>query len=97
MNIKYYTIILVWYNINDMEIKGIENKDIEVTKDIICDCCGNSCKSNNSDIENFEYMTMEAYWGYTSVKDSEKWTAHICEKCIDEKFSFVNFKKENYF
>jgi hypothetical protein len=41
-------------------------------------------------------MELEAHWGYDSGKDCEKWTAHVCEKCVDEKFSFINFKKEEY-
>lgn len=44
----------------------------------------------------FEYLKIEGTWGYGSNKDGEKWTAQICEKCVDEKFSFVKFKKENY-
>ena len=42
-------------------------------------------------------MKLEAHWGYYSEsKDTEKWTAQICEKCVDEKFSFIKFKKEQY-
>ena len=39
---------------------------------------------------------LETHWGYHSGKDMQKWTAQICEKCVDEKLSFINFKKERY-
>lgn len=74
-----------------MEKTEIHKKDIEVTTDIICDSCGNSCKTHTD----FEYMELRANWGYASKKDMERWTAHICEKCVDEKLSFVKFKKED--
>jgi len=91
-----------------MEKKEIQDRKQEVVTDIICDCCGKSCKVNEDKINNdlkadngepyfiFEFMKLEAVWGYYSNKDTEKWTAHICEKCVDEKFPFVKFKKENY-
>lgn len=44
----------------------------------------------------FEYLKIEGTWGFGSEKDGEKWSAQICEKCVDDKFEFVKFKKENY-
>lgn len=91
-----------------MEKKEIQSKKVEVITDVICDCCGKSCKVDEGKIDNdiridngepiysFEFMKMEAHWGYNSKKDLEKWTAQICEKCVDEKFQFVKFKKGNY-
>jgi len=68
-----------------------EVKEQEIVEDIICDCCGKSCKTDYG----FEYMTMLAKWGFGSNKDMERWGAHICERCVDEKFSNINFTKEN--
>lgn len=80
-----------------MEIKETQNKKTEVITDIICDCCGKSCKVDNGDQHsNFEFMKLESHWGFHSGKDTQKWTAQICEKCVDEKLSFINFKKELY-
>ncbi len=91
-----------------MEIKEIQNKKTEVVTDVICDCCGKSCKvlevtvdnpsniSNGEQVYDFEFMELTAHWGYYSGKDLEKWTAQICEACVDEKFSFVKFKKSDY-
>ena|ERR1035437_9885395 len=91
-----------------MEVKEIQNKKAEVVVDVICDCCGNSCKKDEGVIDNkssedngekwysFNYMTLQAYWGYGSNKDMEKWSAQICENCADTKFPFIKFKKEGY-
>ena len=84
--------------------KIIETKK-EIITEIVCDCCGKSCKVNEGVINNdsrldngepyfeFSYANIEVFWGYNSNKDGQKWLAQICEKCIDEKFSFVNFTK----
>ena len=66
--------------------------EADILEDVICDVCGNSCKNST----NFEYMTLKNYWGYGSNKDGEMWEAHVCEKCVDEKFQFVKFRKEDY-
>ncbi len=92
-----------------MEIKQVQLKKQEVVIDILCDICGKSCKVNEGVIENdlrvdngektyeFSYMNLSAYWGYYSEhNDEEKWTAQVCEKCVDEKLSFITFKKEHY-
>ena len=91
-----------------MDIIEIQNKKTEVVTDVLCDCCGKSCKVDEGKIENearvdtgepyysFEYMQLRAHWGYHSGKDLQEWTAKVCEKCVDEKFSFIKFKKENY-
>jgi hypothetical protein len=91
-----------------MEIKEIQNKKVEIITDIICDSCGQSCKVREDIIDNdlrldhvqpsysFEFMDLEAHWGYDSGKDCESWSAQICEKCVDEKLSFIKFKKKEY-
>lgn len=91
-----------------MEKIEIQNKKTEVITDVICDCCGQSCIVQKGTIDNhirpdngepfydFEFMKLESYWGFFSGKDNQKFTAHICEKCVDEKLSFIKFKKERY-
>ena len=49
--------------------------------DLLCDSCGNSCKKEN----HFEYMTLNAIWGYGSTNDTKTWDAYVCEKCAEEK------------
>ena len=91
-----------------MEKKEIQLKKTEVTTDIICDCCGKSCMVDKGNIDNksrvdngekyyeFEFMKLEATLGYRSGKDGQKYTAQICEKCVDEKLSFINLRRERY-
>lgn len=74
-----------------MKIKQKVSKKVNVLKDIICDSCGKSCKTP---INTLEFMELKARWGYGTKKDMEQWTAHICETCVDEKFKFIKFKKE---
>lgn len=88
-----------------MEVKEIQKFPTEVVVDIICDCCGKSCKVQEGIIDNedrvdhgekyrsFEYMKLCACWGYDSKRDMEKWVAFVCETCVDEKFKFINFNK----
>jgi len=65
-------------------------KEVDVVVDILCDCCGKSCKDLMGE---FQYMELNASWGYSSKKDLEKWTAKVCEKCVDEKFkTMINFQ-----
>lgn len=73
-----------------MKQTELQKKETTVVVDIICDSCGKSCKTDFG----FEYMEMKAFWGYNSKKDMEKWSAQICEKCVDEKLSFIKFKSE---
>ena len=70
----------------------IELVEKEVLKDVFCDSCGKSCNTEYG----FEYMELTANWGFSSNKDLERWEAQICEKCVDEKFSPIKFKKTNY-
>jgi hypothetical protein len=65
-------------------------KEVDVVVDILCDCCGKSCRGKHGD---YEYMELNASWGYGTNKDLEKWTAKVCETCVDEKFkTMINFQ-----
>ena len=74
-------------------MKLIEKKLVEtdIVSDIICDICGGTCNTEYG----HEFMQLSANWGFMSNKDLEEWTAQICEKCVDDKFSFVKFTKRN--
>ena len=86
------------YKIRQMKKMKTANRRTNVVVDVICDSCGKSCKvyiTADKRAFNFQYMTLEATWGYGSDKDTEKWSADICEKCVDKKFKFIKFKKED--
>ena len=63
------------------------------TVDVICDSCGKTCVGKLGDAE---FMEMGVHWGFASKKDLELWEAQICEKCVDEKFGFIKFRKSKY-
>ena len=71
-----------------MKIRKANLKEVVEVEDIICDCCGKTCDTDTG----FEYLTMTAQWGFMTKKDFQKWEADVCEKCVDEKLSFVKFK-----
>lgn len=76
-----------------MKLTGKELKLVEGITDILCDSCGCSCKTENG----FEALKLEEHWGYDSNKDLQHWEAYLCEKCVDEKLPFINFKITKYF
>ena len=73
-----------------MEITEKRQIEQEVVIDIVCDVCGQSCASPFGP----ERMVLTAVWGYSSGKDGEAWTADLCEKCVDNMLTFVNFNKK---
>jgi hypothetical protein len=57
-----------------------------VVVDVICDCCGYSCKTEKG----FEFMNLNTRWDKTKI------TAHLCRKCVENKLSFIHFKRETW-
>lgn len=52
-------------------------------KDILCDCCGESCKkTTHPKIKEFEFATLNASWGYYSDSDGKVYRLELCEKCF---------------
>lgn len=70
-----------------MIIKTQEPGTIEVVKDVICDCCGNSCRDKEG--FNYEYATFHASWGYGSTNDLDNWESHLCEVCALKVKDFI--------
>ena len=62
-------------------------REIEETKDILCDICGKSCSTNMSNL--YEYSTLSVSWGYGSRKDTESWHGEFCESCSDKIREFI--------
>lgn len=61
-------------------MKKYETLPRQTLVDILCDVCGASCKTQ---INDFEYATLSASWGYCSRKDGESYSATLCENCFD--------------
>ncbi len=71
---------------------------VEVLVDVICDCCGKSCKTQNIvGRTDFEFMTLSANWGFGSKYDMQSWSAEVCESCVTKKLKFITFKKTGMF
>jgi len=47
---------------------------VEHVEAYICDICEEVCKD-------FEYVTVNAHWGYFSSMDGQQHTGHVCEHC----------------
>jgi hypothetical protein len=73
-----------------MQVTEKKTKEVDEIVDITCDSCGKSCSKGEY---GFEYMELKTNWGYASKKDLETWSAHLCEKCVDEKLDFIKFKR----
>lgn len=73
-----------------MEHFETRQEEVQVRKDLTCDSCGKSCNTDCG----YEYMKLYSNWGYASKKDLERWTAHVCEECVDTKLNFITFQKE---
>lgn len=73
-------------------------EEVQVLTEVICDCCGKSCRVKGFTEEDYQFvfMEIEQHWGFFSDKDLEKWTAQICEPCVNEKMGFINFQKSVY-
>ena len=64
-----------------------------VTDSVDCDICGRSCKVEGLDNE---YATLEALWGYGSLRDGEKFDIHICPDCFETTIEWMRDKRQTY-
>ena len=69
-----------------MKVIAREQRGELVIKDIICDCCGQSCATPHGD---FEFASLNAHWGYYSGRDLERWDCDLCEGCSVKVKDFI--------
>lgn len=64
----------------------------QVVNSVYCDCCGKS----TTILENAgpDYATLEAFWGYGSVKDGTQYEIHLCENCFDMILGVIKTKRK---
>ncbi len=108
LSLSLILFLKIFYTINRYAYKMIQIKTKKkvVTKEeveeVVCDMCGSSCAKEvfqykGKTEKRYEYMTLEAYWGYYSSKDFEYWCAQICETCVDTRLSaLIKFTKGEY-
>lgn len=59
--------------------------------DIVCDVCGASCRTP---LDDYEYATLTATWGYHSRKDGETENLDLCEDCFDDVVRHLQARKQ---
>jgi hypothetical protein len=70
-------------------MKIIGKVEIEATKDVVCDVC---LQSTKSEWGNYLYGTLQAHWGFGAKNDGQRYELHLCESCF---FGVVaNLKQE---
>lgn len=78
-----------------MKFTKIETVTIEkeITTDIICNNCGNSCKTSYDKMESYEGLleiTVQGSYWTKKLSDCANYTFSLCENCLSEMFK--NFK-----
>lgn len=68
-----------------------EMVDTEVQKDIMCNCCGRSCRCEDAPgtLVVYESATLSASWGYWSGMDGDQWHCDLCEDCAKKIKAFI--------
>lgn len=67
-------------------MKKYQIQKTPVLADVLCDVCGNSCKTPQDD---YEVATLSAQWGYHSRKDGESYHRDLCETCFDDVVQYL--------
>ena len=68
-------------------MRTYKKKLTKVIREILCDCCGQSCTKEVPTIKpsfDHEYAKIEATWGYFSKQDGMQYDIEICESCFNE-------------
>ena len=74
-------------------MRTFKNKTVKVLDKIYCDVCGLCCTDDNF---GDEYATLEASWGYNSLKDGTKYDIQLCEQCFDETLQFIKNRRKQH-
>ena len=57
----------------------------DITKDIICNCCGHSCINiNECNPEGINELTVTGGYGSNILEDGNRFTFSICETCLGQ-------------
>lgn len=80
-------------------LKG-QRENSEVTTDVTCDICGDSCWDPHG---GYSFAEFRAHWGYSSKdKDGTNWFCDLCESCSERVKASIEslggkVRIENYF
>ena len=65
----------------------------KVEDQVRCDICGSIC---SVDQIGSEYATLEALWGYGSLRDGTKFDIQICPQCFEEVLDWIKKRRKRY-
>jgi len=71
---------------------------VKEVSDVLCNCCGRSCKVRWAEIDLYEYAKIDVVWGYGSEHDGEEHLVHLCAPCffkITENFKLPTRRDQN--
>ena len=70
-------------------MRHIKNKRVIEPKliDITCDICGKSCRDEMD--MNYEMISLQGSWGYSSRRDGTTWLCDMCEGCAEKVEQFI--------
>lgn len=74
------------------DMKTHKKKMVKTVDKIYCDSCGKDC-TITCPVDEYEYASIEATWGYFSNQDGLQFDIQICEKCFDEVIDFLKKKR----
>jgi hypothetical protein len=83
-----------------MRITTDEMVRTEITEDILCNGCGESCKEGDEKRLHEEFCGLiettvhGSYWSHY-LNDGRKYTFSLCEKCLTELFKTFAIQPEN--
>ena len=67
-----------------MEIKEKVTQEVEITKDIICNKCGNSCKGDVGNYNGLIEVVVTGAYDSTHLTDGKNYVFSMCEECLSE-------------
>ncbi len=69
-----------------MQIKGKEQREVEVVRDVLCNRCGGTCVSEQGSQYGLS-ATVEGGYESTHLEDLVAYHFDLCEKCLSELFA----------
>ena len=78
---RFFTIL-----VGVSRLKHTSIQPIETVVDVTCDACG---KSTRVDGGGLEFGVLQAFWGYGSKHDGERYEIHLCEGCFFSALSHI--------
>jgi hypothetical protein len=63
-------------------VKKLGEKKVNILSEVLCNYCGKSIPETVGIPGQFEYALLQAWWGYGSKHDTDKFNIDFCEECV---------------